>query len=54
VTFATNGAAQSASVEGAPFEGTPTGACVASKFRGARVPAFSGSAQQVRKSFTIN
>jgi hypothetical protein len=54
VTFATNGAAQSATVSGAPFEGTPTGACVASKFRGARVPAFSGAPFTVSKSFTIN
>jgi predicted Zn finger-like uncharacterized protein len=54
VTFATNGAAQSAQVTGAPFEGTPTGACVASKFRGARVPAFSGSPVAVSKSFVIN
>jgi hypothetical protein len=54
VTFATSGAAQSATVNGAPFEGTPTGACVASKFRGARVPAFSGAPYTVSKSFTIN
>jgi hypothetical protein len=54
VTFATSGAAQSAVVSGAPFEGTPTGACVASKFRGARVPAFSGAPVAVSKSFSIN
>ncbi len=53
VTFATSGAAQSATVSGAPFEGTPTGACVASKFRGARVPAFSGAPFTVSKSFSI-
>ena len=54
VTFATSGAAQSAVVSGAPFEGTPTGACVAGKFRGARVPAFSGVPFTVSKSFNIN
>ena len=54
VTFATSGAAQSAVVQGAPFEGTPAGACVAGKFRGARVPAFSGAPFTVSKSFTIN
>ena len=54
VVFAPTGAAQSASVSGPPFEGTPTGACVAAHFRAARVPAFGGSAFSVSKSFTIN
>jgi hypothetical protein len=54
VVFAPSGAAQSASVTGPPFEGTPTGACVAARFRGVRVPAFSGSAFSVSKSFSIN
>jgi predicted Zn finger-like uncharacterized protein len=54
VTFAPSGNAQSAVVSGAPFEGTPTGACVASRFRGAHVPPFSGSPFSVSKSFTIN
>jgi predicted Zn finger-like uncharacterized protein len=54
VTFAPGGNVQSAVVSGPPFEGTPTGACVASHFRGAHVPAFSGSPFSVSKSFTIN
>ncbi len=54
VLFAPSGAAQSATVSGAPFEGTPTGACVAARFRGVHVPAFSGSPFSVSKSFTIN
>ncbi len=54
VVFAPSGATQSASVTGEPFEGTPTGACVASKFRAVRVPPFSGSPFSVSKSFTIN
>jgi hypothetical protein len=54
VVFAPSGAAQSASVSGQPFEGTPTGACVASRFRAVRVPAFSGSPFSVSKSFTVN
>jgi hypothetical protein len=54
VTFAPAGNAQSAVVQGPPFEGTPTGACVASRFRGARVPPFSGSPFSVSKSFIIN
>jgi hypothetical protein len=54
VVFAPNGGAQSANVSGPPFEGTPTGACVAARFKGVRVPAFSGSPFSVSKSFTIN
>jgi hypothetical protein len=54
VVFAPNGSAQSATISGPPFEGTPTGACVAARFRGVHVPAFSGSPFSVAKSFTIN
>ncbi|HEY6463260.1 MAG TPA: zinc-ribbon domain-containing protein [Polyangiaceae bacterium] len=54
VTFAPNGRATSAVVTGPPFAGTPTGACVASRFHGAHVPAFSGSPFSVSKHFTIN
>ena len=54
VTFAPSGNVASAVVSGVGFEGTPTGACVASRFRGAHVPAFSGSPFSVSKSFTIN
>ncbi len=54
VLFAPSGGTQSATVSGPPFEGTPTGACVAARFRGVHVPAFSGSPFSVSKSFTIN
>ncbi len=54
VTFAPSGQVQSANLSGPPFEGTPAGACVATRFRGARVPAFTGSPFTVSKSFTIN
>jgi hypothetical protein len=54
VVFTPNGGTQSANITGPPFEGTPTGACVAAKFRGARVPPFGGSPFSVAKSFTIN
>jgi predicted Zn finger-like uncharacterized protein len=54
VMFAPSGAAQSATVSGPPFEGTPTGACVSARFRGVHVPAFSGSPFSVSKSFSIN
>jgi predicted Zn finger-like uncharacterized protein len=54
VTFAPAGNVASAVVSGPPFAGTPTGACIASRFRGAHVPAFAGSPFSVSKSFTIN
>jgi predicted Zn finger-like uncharacterized protein len=54
VLFAPSGGTQSATVSGPPFEATPTGACVAARFRAVRVPSFSGSPFSVSKSFTIN
>jgi hypothetical protein len=55
ITFNPNGSAQSAILTpGSPFDGTPTGACVAARFRSARVPPFAGSPFPVSKSFTIN
>jgi hypothetical protein len=54
VTFAPSGAVQSAVVTDPPFAGTPTGSCVASRFRSAHVPAFTGSPFEVAKHFTIN
>jgi predicted Zn finger-like uncharacterized protein len=53
VTFAPSGRVTTATVSGA-FAGTPVGGCVASGFRKAHVPAFSGSAVTVSKSFSIN
>lgn len=53
VTFAPSGRVTSANVTDGTFGGTPVGGCVASTFRKARVPAFSGSPQTVSKSFTI-
>ena len=54
ITFAPNGSVSSAVVDGGPFPGTPVGGCVAGKFRGAHIPAFSGGPVSVGKSFTIN
>ena len=54
VTFAPSGSVQTAVIDGAPFEGTPVGSCVAGKFRGAHIPAFAGSPVTAGKSFTIN
>ena len=53
VTFAPSGRVTSANVAGGSFGGTSVGGCVASVFRSARVPAFSGDAVTVSKSFTI-
>jgi predicted Zn finger-like uncharacterized protein len=55
IVFAPSGAVQSANLmPGSPFDGTPTGKCVEARFRGARVPAFTGSPFTVTKSFSIN
>jgi predicted Zn finger-like uncharacterized protein len=54
VTFANNGTATTASVEGPPFAGTPVGGCVAARFRSVHIPPFGGSAITVRKTFIIN
>lgn len=53
VKFAPSGRVTSATVTGAPFAGTSVGGCVASVFRRSKVPAFSGSAITVSKSFSI-
>ncbi|HET9953880.1 MAG TPA: zinc-ribbon domain-containing protein [Polyangiaceae bacterium] len=54
VTFASSGKVTSANVSGPPFAGTSVGGCVASIFRKAHVPPFSGSSVTVSKGFTIN
>jgi len=53
VTFAPTGRVTTAVVEGAPFAGTSVGGCVASRFRGAKVPPFAGSPVTVHKSFSV-
>src|SRR5205823_625200 len=52
VTFAPDGSVASAIVDQGAFPGTPVGGCIAGRFRGAHVPAFSGAAVRVGKSFT--
>jgi predicted Zn finger-like uncharacterized protein len=54
VTFANNGSATTANVEGPPFAGTPVGGCVAARFRSVHIPPFGGSVITVRKTFIIN
>jgi len=41
ITYGPSGKASAARVVGAPYEGTPTGACVAARFRAVRVPEFN-------------
>jgi predicted Zn finger-like uncharacterized protein len=53
VTFAPSGRVTTANVSGGPFAGTSVGGCVASVFRRAKVPPFSGTQITVSKSFTI-
>jgi len=54
VTFANNGTATTATIEGPPFAGTAVGGCIAGRFRATRIPPFSGSPVTVHKSFFIN
>jgi len=54
VTFAPNGSVTTAVVDQPPFAGSAVGGCVAGKFRGARVPPFSGAPMKVGKSFVLN
>jgi predicted Zn finger-like uncharacterized protein len=54
VTFANSGRVTSATVSGAGFAGTPVGGCVASTFRRAHVPPFTGNPVTVAKSFSIH
>lgn len=53
VTFDPSGSVQTAVVDDGPFPGTPVGGCIAGKFRGAHVSAFSGSPVKVGKSFSL-
>ena len=53
VRFAPSGRATSAVVESGPFAGTVTGGCIATTFRKARVPPFSGDFVTVKKTITL-
>lgn len=53
ITFAPSGRVTSASVSGPPFAGTPTGGCIASALRKARIPAFDGERVTVSKTIVI-
>lgn len=53
VTFAPSGRVTTATVSGAPFAGTPTGGCIAGRFRSAQVPPFDGSYVTVTKTVLV-
>jgi hypothetical protein len=53
ITFAPSGRVTSANVSGPPFAGTPTGSCIASALRKAKVPPFDGDRVTVSKTITI-
>jgi hypothetical protein len=52
VTFSPSGSVSNVAIP-APFAGTSVGACVTAVFKGARVPAFTGSSVQLPQSFRI-
>lgn len=54
ITFAPSGRVTTATLAGPPFLGTPTGSCIASTMRSARVSAFAGKHMTVRKTVTIH
>lgn len=54
VTFAPSGKVSDATLVEGPFAGTAAGKCALRHFRAARVPAFSGAAVTVAKSFKVD
>jgi len=53
VTFAPSGRVTTASVDGAPYAGTPTGGCIARAFRSAEIAPFSGKLMTVGKTVAL-
>jgi hypothetical protein len=53
VRYAPSGRVTSATIEPGPFAGTLTGGCVATIFRKALVPPFSGDYMTVKKTVTF-
>ena len=54
ITFRNDGTVEQVEVDRPPYQGSAVGACVASKFKLARIPAFVGTVPPVGKSFTID
>ncbi len=53
ITFAPSGRVTSSKVTTPPFQGTPTGGCIAAAFRAATVPPFEGAPVTVTKNVSI-
>jgi hypothetical protein len=53
ITFAPSGRVTSATIQGPPFAGTPTGGCIASTMRHAQIPSFDGDRVTVTKTVVI-
>jgi cytoskeletal protein RodZ len=53
ITFAPSGRVTSATIQGPPFAGTPTGGCIASMMRHAQIPSFDGDRVTVTKTVVI-
>ncbi len=53
ITFAPSGRVTSATIQGPPFAGTPTGGCIANTMRHAQVPSFDGDRVTVTKTVVI-
>jgi hypothetical protein len=53
VTFDPNGKVSSATINDAPFAGTPTATCISSAMKRATIPPFSGLPGTVTKTFSI-
>lgn len=54
VTFVGDGSVMSSVIVGPPYEGTPVGDCVATRFKFAKVPKFEGNPGVVDYNFNIN
>lgn len=54
ITFRNDGTVEQVEVDRPPYQGSAVGACVASKFKLARIPAFGGTVPPVGKSFSID
>ena len=53
VTFDPNGKVSGATINDAPFAGTPTATCIASALKRVSIPPFSGLPGTVSKTFSI-
>lgn len=54
ITFAPSGEAQSVALDKGPWIGTPVAKCIQREFKKAKVPAFSGDAVTVGRSFRFD